>query len=193
MSVTYPIKTREKLEEMKNYYLKVKPNPRNYTLIVIGLNTAFRVSDLLQLQWKDVYHTDSSIPRNHICLKEQKTNKMRIVPINHSLREALISYYQHCSQTLPETYLFSSSRSKENPLSRYQAFRIIKEAAVACGMEEHVSCHSLRKTFGYYAWQQGASPVLLMDLYNHSSFQITKRYLGIEQDERDAVFLNTNL
>lgn len=193
MSVTYPIKTREKLEEMKNYYLKVKPNPRNYTLIVIGLNTAFRVSDLLQLQWKDVYHTDSSIPRNHICLKEQKTNKMRIVPINHSLREALISYYQHCSQTLPETYLFSSNRSKENPLSRYQAFRIIKEAAVACGMEEHVSCHSLRKTFGYYAWQQGASPVLLMDLYNHSSFQITKRYLGIEQDERDAVFLNTNL
>jgi hypothetical protein len=29
-----------------------------------------------------------------------------------------------------------------------------------------------------------------MDIYQHSSFEITKRYLGIEQDERDSVFRN---
>ncbi len=28
-----------------------------------------------------------------------------------------------------------------------------------------------------------------MDIYNHSSFDITKRYLGIGQDERDSIFL----
>lgn len=193
MSVTYPIKDKEKLEEMKNYYQKTKPNPRNYTLIVLGLNTAFRIGDLLTLQWKDVYQHEQAIPRSHIVLKEQKTDKLRIVPINHALYEALCSYHQYCVQTLPEDYLFASTRNKTTPISRYQAFRIIKEAATACGMEEHISCHSLRKTFGYYAWQQGTSPVLLMDLYNHSSFQITKRYLGIEQEERDSVFLNINL
>ncbi len=193
MSVTYPIKTRKELEEMKNYYAVVKPNPRNYTLIVIGLNTAFRIGDLLRLQWKHIYQEESQSFRNHICLMEQKTDKMRIVPINSALQAALSSYYSQCRRTAPEDYLFASMRNKEEPISRYQAFRIIKEAAVASGMEEHVSCHSLRKTFGYYAWQQGASPVLLMDLYNHSSFQITKRYLGIEQDERDALYLSINL
>lgn len=193
MSVTYPIKTRKELEEMKNYYAVVKPNPRNYTLIVIGLNTAFRIGDLLRLQWKHIYQEESQSFRNHICMMEQKTDKMRIVPINSALQAALSSYYSQCRRTAPEDYLFASMHNKEEPISRYQAFRIIKEAAVASGMAEHVSCHSLRKTFGYYAWQQGASPVLLMDLYNHSSFQITKRYLGIEQDERDALYLSINL
>lgn len=29
---------------------------------------------------------------------------------------------------------------------------------------------------------------MLMDIYNHSSYQITKRYLGIDQDDKDQVF-----
>ena len=37
-------------------------------------------------------------------------------------------------------------------------------------------------------WKQGVPPVLLMEIYHHSSFDITKRYLGIEQDDRDEVF-----
>ena len=32
-----------------------------------------------------------------------------------------------------------------------------------------VSCHSMRKTFGYHAWKQGAQPALLMGLFNHLS------------------------
>ncbi len=32
-----------------------------------------------------------------------------------------------------------------------------------------------------------------MNIYNHSSYEITKRYLGIEQTEKDEVFLNTFL
>ena len=72
--------------------------------------------------------------------------------------------------------------------SRTQAYRIVKKAAAATLDETHISCHSLRKTFGYHAWKKGTSPVLLMDVYNHSSFVITKRYLGIEQDDRDSLF-----
>ena len=78
--------------------------------------------------------------------------------------------------------------SKEQPLSRYQAFRIIKEAAAYAGLDASISCHSLRKTFGYHAWKQGTPPALLMDIYNHSSYRITKRYLCIDQDDKDEVF-----
>ena len=33
----------------------------------------------------------------------------------------------------------------------------------------------------------------LWNIYNHSSYEITKRYLGIKQDDKDSVFLKVNL
>ena len=60
-------------------------------------------------------------------------------------------------------------------------------------MEGNISCHSLRKTFGYHAWKHGIQPALIMNLYNHSSMENTKRYLSIDQDERDSVYLNIEL
>lgn len=193
MSTTYPIKTRKSLEMFKDYYINIRPNPRNYAMIVTGLNTAFRIGDLLKLQWKDVWNSLTGNFRTHICIEEHKTGKLRVVPINKSARDVLEDYRRFCKQTAPEDYLFPSMRNKTQPLSRYQAYRIIKTAALACGLDEHISCHSLRKTFGYHAWKQGTPPAMLMELYNHSSYGITKRYLGIEQDEKDSVYLKIDL
>lgn len=192
MSMTCPIKDRKSLDSFKKYYKTVRPNPRNYTLIVMGLNTAFRIGDLLNLRWKDVC-TETGELRPHICIEEQKTGKTHVVPINDTLRHTLLSYQFSRPQAKLPDYLFPSTRCKSQPLSRYQAYRIIRKAAEECGLSEHVSCHSLRKTFGYHAWRQGTPPAMLMDLYNHSSYQITKRYLGIEQEERDQVYLQLNL
>lgn len=192
MSTTCPIKDRQALACFRDYYRNANPNPRNYTLIVMGLNTAFRISDLLALKWPEVFQTDGRL-RRHICIKEQKTGKEHTVPINDALRQALETYRDSYTKIRKPDYLFPSTRYKTQPLSRYQAYRIIKNAAKACGLSENISCHSLRKTFGYYAWKQGTPPAMLMDLYNHSSYQITKRYLGIEQEERDQVYLQLNL
>lgn len=192
MSTTCPIKDRTALAFFRDYYKETRPNPRNYTLIVMGLNTAFRIGDLLGLRWQDVCQTNGRLHK-HICIEEQKTGKTHVVPINEALKETLEHYRIYCGNAKASDYLFPSTRYKSQPLSRYQAYRIIKNAAKECGLTEHISCHSLRKTFGYHAWKQGTPPAMLMDLYNHSSYQITKRYLGIEQDERDQVYLQINL
>ncbi|MCI9020333.1 MAG: hypothetical protein HFH32_06290 [Eubacterium sp.] len=44
-----------------------------------------------------------------------------------------------------------------------------------------------------HAWKKGTPPALLMDIFNHSSYTHTRRYLGIDQDDRDAVFLEVKL
>ncbi|MDR3063657.1 MAG: tyrosine-type recombinase/integrase, partial [Methanobrevibacter sp.] len=85
------------------------------------------------------------------------------------------------------------SKNLSKPLSRTQAYRIIKNAGIKMNLEQVISCHTLRKTFGYHAWKSGTPPALLMNIYNHSSYEITKSYLGIDQDDRDGVFLSNNL
>lgn len=194
MSTTQPIKDKTALENFKNYYL-AKQNFRNYSLIVTGLNTALRISDLLSLQWKNVYDFSSRYFFKHIRITEQKTGKQSIIAMNSSVKNSLsilLNSKSRCPR-LPDDYIFNSSKNPQMPLSRYQAYRIIREAASAAHLEEPVSCHSLRKTFGYFAWKEGVPPAMLMNIYNHSSYQITKKYLCIEQDDRDEVFLNINI
>lgn len=193
MSMTYPIRNEKELEQFKDYFLHVKPVYRNYALIVIGLNTAFRIGDLLNLQWKDVFNDKRECFREHICITEHKTGKERRVAINASVAETLRILRENAHCTDDVQYLFPSIRNPKLALSRSQAYRIIREAAEYAGLDEHISCHSLRKTFGYQAWKQGAQPAILMDIYNHSSYRITKRYLCIEQEDRDNVYLNIQL
>lgn len=52
----------------------------------------------------------------------------------------------------------------------------------------HFSTHSLRKCFGRGVYNQNSDNaemalVKLMELFNHSSIAITKRYLGLRQEE----------
>lgn len=193
MSTTYPIKNEEKLKKFKEYYLLKKPVSRNYVLIIMGLNTAFRISDLLNLQWQDVFSVKKNCFKEHICITEQKTGKERSVAINTNVSEALHILQEKDAGRTASPYLFPSGKKESTHLSRSQAFRIIKEAAEYAGLDEHISCHSLRKTFGYHAWKQGVQPALLMELYNHSSYRITKQYLCIEQDDKDMVYLTVQL
>ena len=91
-----------------------------------------------------------------------------------------------------QEFIFVSNRSaRNNPISRIQAYLIIHNAAEELGIQ-NIGCHSLRKTFGYHAWKQGIHPALIMSIYNHSSIGVTKRYLGIEQQDKDDVFHTIN-
>lgn len=192
MSTTMPIKDRKALEKMKRYYL-IKGEIRNHALIVIGLNTALRISDILALRWKDVYHYPKKQFRRHIHLTEQKTGKKSVIALNPAVIEVLTLLREEEPDVEPEEYIFEGRKHTDKPIGRVQAYRIVKAAAEYAGMDEYVSCHSLRKTFGYFAWKQGVPPAMLMNIYNHSSYQITRRYLCIEQDERDEVFMNIKL
>ena len=196
MSTTYPIKDKTALSTFKNFYLIQKANYRNYALIVLGLNTALRISDILQLKWRDIFNPTKMRIREHLEIIEHKTGKTSIIALNDAVRQTFSAYYDFIflhQEYQPQFYLFQSRKGSNHPLSRSQAFRIIKEAAAASDLSPHISCHSLRKTFGYHAWRQGTPPALLMDIYNHSSYKITKRYLCIEQEERDEVFLKVTL
>ena len=193
MSTTQPIRSKQLLHDFKEYYLTKQPNFRNYTLILIGLNTALRINDILHLSWVNVYCSECSSFYTHLLITEKKKGKETRIMLNRELQKTLQSYRTTQSFVTDTDYLFPSPRKADSPLSRYQAYRIVRKAAEAVGIEDVIRCHSLRKTFGYHAWKMGTPPALLMEIYNLSSFQITKHYLGIEQDDKDAVFRDIQL
>lgn len=192
MGTTQPIRKKEDLRKFLNYYQSAHPNLRNYTLIVFGLNTALRISDILNLTWEDVYDFKEKHFHEHLSVTEKKTGKQNTVALNHHLKQTL-ELYKDTRNPAPQNYIFTKTTDYSVPLSRSQAFRIMKKAAEETLHASHISCHSLRKTFGYHAWKQGVPPALLMDVFNHSSYCVTKKYLGIEQDERDSIFMKIDL
>lgn len=190
MSTTQPIKNKHDLRQFKNFYQLQRPNLRNYALIILGLNTALRISDILNLTYDMVY--DRNHVKEHIEIKEHKTGKTNRILLNNEVRSVLKKYRKILIRSdaymTGNPYLFPSPKETGKHLSRFQAYRIIRTASDAVHPKEPISCHSLRKTFGYYAWKQGADPIVIMLIYNHSSFSITKRYLCIEQDDKDSVY-----
>lgn len=189
MSATEPIRDKQHLRDLAEYFLK-KKQLRNHVLVIFGAYTALRISDLLSIKWDDVYDFKRKQFRKNIELTEKKTGKQKSIALNKRLLRALKEYFPHREGK----YIFSNRRKNERPISRVQAWRIITKAAKSVGIPGKISCHSLRKTFGYNAWKYlHTSPALLMEVFNHSSIQVTRRYLGIAQDDINEVYLNIRL
>ena len=192
MCKTDPIKNTEDIRRLKEYFL-VRNQHRNYAMVTVALNTSLRIGDLLGLTWGDVYNFRSRKYREHIVLTEQKTGKRNIIALNKEAIQALETLKDTLKDVTGKDYIFKSRVGLNQPIVRSYAFRIIKEAVCDLNLEGTISCHSLRKTFGYHAWKKGVPPALIMSIYNHSSIEITKRYLSIDQDDKDEVFLEMNL
>lgn len=56
-----------------------------------------------------------------------------------------------------------------------------------------IGTHTMRKTFGYHAYKNGVSLELLMDIFNHSTSFITLRYIEITEQQKQQVYLQSNL
>ncbi|MDR0220580.1 MAG: tyrosine-type recombinase/integrase [Lachnospiraceae bacterium] len=184
MSTTQPVRNKHHVRALAEHCLK-RGEYRNHLLVVMGTHTALRVSDLLRLTWDDVYDFDRRRVRESVTVTEGKTGKSKSVRLN----KAVVAALRLClPAAVPGGYLLKSRKGANRAISRIQAYRIIAAAAKALSLDGRVSCHSLRKTFGYHAWKNGISPAVIMEIYNHSSYAVTRQYLGITQDDKDEVY-----
>ena len=132
-------------------------NYRISLLVGCGIFFGLRISDLLQLTWEMLLSKDAKF-----TITEKKTSKRREVRINKGFQKHIKDCY---------TALDIQKRLKD----KYN-LRI-----------DHFFTHSLRKTFGRKVFESSENAefalVKLMELFNHSSVAITKRYLGLRQEE----------
>jgi len=183
-----PIRNTEKILGMKEF---LRQKGGCYELLfVMGLNTALRIGDLLSLSISDVTDGDGKILED-ICIKEHKTGKPKRMPVNESVKKALVGYLAAYPNRKRSTPLFVSRKCRT--LSRSQAWRTLRAAGESVGLH-NIGTHSLRKTFGYHAYRKSGSDIgLVQKLLNHSSGKITLRYIGIDREKMDNMYMELNL
>ncbi len=176
MTTVEPIRKKEDIKKVEEV---LKQNARNLLMFTIGTNCGLRVSDILALNVGDV------MGKTHIQIIEKKTGKFKKFPINAKLKPMFDEYTRGRSADEP---LFKTIF--KNRLERFAAYHIIRDACKAAGLEEKVGTHTMRKTFGYHHYQKFKDVAMLQKIFNHSSPQITLRYIGIEQDQIDESYAN---
>lgn len=188
MNTVQPIRDREKIEAMKK--ILRASSLRNELLFVLGINTGLRISDLLAIEIGDVLKGQGAADR--LELRERKTGKSRYIALNKKTRKLIERYIERERPGAgPTDPLFLSQ--KGGRISRQHAYALLNDAARSVGIRERIGTHSLRKTFGYFAYKNGVDLAMIQKLLNHSSQAETLRYIGITQDEMDEVMLNLDL
>ncbi|MDQ0885040.1 integrase [Paenibacillus sp. V4I9] len=192
MEFVQPIRDKKQINAMKKI-LKAT-NLRDYCLFTVGINSGLRISDLLKLKMSDVVDKNSNI-KARIYIREKKTNKVKDFPISAAASMALKEYFDEREDYSYEEPLFicRKQHAGKASLQRDQAYKVINNAAKSIGIKDRIGTHTLRKTFGYHAYQSGVDITLIQKLLNHTTPNTTLRYIGITQDDMDDVYLKLNL
>lgn len=182
MNEVYPIRDKRDINRMKKAL-----HGRDLLLFTIGINTGLRISDLLTLKVGDVRN------RDFIDIREKKTSKPKRLHFNSAVKKAVRELVSE--NATDDDWLFPS-RKGSRPITRVQVHRILNDAAKRAGVLDRVGAigaHSLRKTFGYFAYKNGTPIETLMQLFNHSSQSVTLRYIGITAEKVADVYLEMSL
>ena len=174
-----PIKDNQKIRLIIND-LKNNNQDRNLIMILIGIYTGFRISDILELKVKDVKGKIS------IKKREEKTKKYKSIAIHKELYKELEVY---CRGKPNDEYLIKSREGGNKPISRVQAYRIIKTLQSKYKISDNLGCHSLRKTYGYNMYKKNDISIVQKSL-NHTMQADTIKYIGVEEEEINRATLN---
>lgn len=195
MNWVEPIKNRDKIARIKD---NLRKKPRDYLLFVLGINVALRASDLLRLTVGDVLDSDGKI-RDQITVLESKRKKRRVISLSDSAKDAIRFYFNGGDDdpawVFPndDAVLFNSQKNQDAPISRTQAYRLIKKWTSDVGLTGNYGTHSMRKTWAYWARKEGTAIDLIRQALGHSREETTLRYVGISREEIDQVFKSVNL
>ena len=150
-------------------------------LIALGCFTGLRISDILALTWEQILNTEE------FTITEKKTGKRRTLRLNPQLQQHIQECHEHIQPFKPTSYILVSQKGTVFTIQRINV--ILKDIKKKYRLKvKNFSCHSLRKTFGRQVYNMNSENselalVKLMELFNHSSIAITKRYLGLRQEE----------
>lgn len=177
------------LNDVKRMYdwLNEKRTPREAELFLIGCNIALRAGDLLSLKIEQVDGAEKTV------IREQKSGFRKEIPITSIVQAAidrLKAYYATCNpwkdKKFEPVYLFQATSNRAyhttKPICIQWVSECFKKGADELGFKFNFNTHSMRKTWGYHAYQRGEDIAYVQALLNHRDQYTTLRYIGVTRD-----------
>jgi integrase len=173
-------------EEIANIARRLR-SPRDRLLLALGLETGLRISELLTLHVKDVFGRDRIL----IAPRNIKNRVARSIALNSRAKDALNAHFREVPYRSPWEPLFKNDRTGR-PISRIQAYRVLKSASQRAFVEKVVGTHSMRKTLAKKVYGATNKDIVLTSrVLGHKNLSSTMSYLSFfTQDDIDATLHN---
>lgn len=166
MNWVAPIKDKETL---KNFGEQLKDvDYKYYIMFEIGVGTGLQLQDILKFKVKDVRG------KSEITVKIGTKHIKNTFRFSEDLQKIISDYTENRD---PDSYLILGHRTMNKPVSREQAYRVLRAAGHKIGLNS-IGAQTMRKTFAWNYYKETGDIYYLQNLFNHASPSITYRFIG---------------
>ncbi len=149
---------------------------RNYIMINLFLNTGLRLSEMLDLEWKDI-----NLMTGQLKVVEGKGNNDRILWINDKMLQELCNWREDQAEKIGKTqYVFSTREGKRLKDSdiRQMVYKYSEKS-----INKRISPHILRHTYATDFYRETKDIRLVQKALGHADLSTTMIYTHIVDDE----------
>lgn len=151
---------------------------RNKAMLEVMYATGLRVSELVNLEFKDIDL------ENDLIRTIGKGNKERIIPIGDYSKKALEVYLHNFRSSMLKGYIcdkiFLNNHGRE--LTRQGFFKILKTIAKEKNINRTITPHVLRHSFATHLLNNGADLRSIQMMLGHNNLSTTQIYTNVNDE-----------
>lgn len=171
--------TVDEIDKLLDIEIKDAYDARNKSLLELLYSSGLRISELVNLEFKNVDLNDC------IVRVMGKGNKERIVPINdiaiHYLKIYVKDYRYKLVKNEQNNFIYLNNHGKK--MTRQGVFKMIKKNAILKGIKKDVSPHTLRHSIATHMLEGGADLRIIQEFLGHSDIGTTQIYTHLSNEK----------
>ena len=157
-------------EDIDRALAAVRPTVR--AIVTLTADTGARISEILNLRWRDVAHDFTSVNLHRV--KTRTAGRVALTPRAQATLKRVHAERPPTPLEAPD-WVFPSPYKKGHPYNRSYVYVQWKKAATKAGLRD-TTLHGLRHAFAMHAINAQVPLPLLRDALGHTNLQTTNRY-----------------
>jgi len=183
--------TPEQEKMLLDHFKGKKYAERNIALLTFGIQTGFRIAEILSLKIGDVLKQGKIVDKVYVQRSNMKGGKStekkvygRSMILAQRTKEALQTLINSMECQDPDQYLFQGNRGGNTPFCTRSVWRLLSGSAKKLGITSKIGTHSMRKTFANRVYQN------LLDKNNSDALRIVQAGLGHDNINNTIKYLS---